>query len=812
MGESPVKRFICIHGHFYQPPRENPWLEMVELQDGASPYHDWNQRITAECYAPNTAARILDQEGMLQGVLNNYEYMSFNVGPTLTAWLSIHAAEVKEALLEAHRKSQSRQGGHSNALAQSFGHSILPLDSPRDRLTQIRWGIQAYSRFFGSEPEGMWLPETAVDLATLDVMAREGILFTILAPHQALRVRPVGHSSWSTVRDDLDITRPYVCKLPSGRHINLFFYHGALSRGVAFEGLLRDGETFYNRLLACFRQDSELPQLVHLATDGETYGHHHRFGEMALAYVFHKALADPSVSLTNYGEFLELFPPAWEVQIRENTSWSCAHGLERWRSDCGCRVGGPPEWHQSWRAPLREALTWLKQSLDRIFEEKGAQVLKDPWEARDKYIGVILEPSVEAMEGFWRSHKNPRAEHKEIQKAFKLLEMQRHGLLMFTSCGWFFDEISGLETTQILRYAARALQLARELGENLEEGFLNVLERAPSNVSSLGDGKKVWEARVLPGVVEPAKVVAHFGVRTLFRDRHASGEIPAYQIQGLQNRMESAGAAKVALGKVRITSRRTTQSMDYLYATIHFGGLDLACFQKPCGSEQEWSLLAREVGNRIRDLSIGELYSWMRKEFPPPVLHLKDLFIDQQRRLIQVMLEERFQDYVSTLESLAEHDLGMLEHLAIMGFPIPEALVTAATVHVTRRIQGLLKELPQDGERLEEAAELLERASVWGYKPEKAGWARLLSQQMEHDLEILQEKPQEASRVFQACVSALKAAGKLGITLELWRAQNLFIRVCQESWWDFGEALQAAEELAWEMRIRENLLPWRRRI
>lgn len=812
MGESLVKKFICIHGHFYQPPRENPWLEMVELQDGASPFHDWNQKITAECYAPNTAARILDPEGMVQGLLNNYEYMSFNVGPTLSCWLSTYAPEVKEALLEAHRRSQSRHGGHSNALAQPFGHSILPLDSPRDRLTQLRWGVQAFFKFFGSEPEGLWLPETAVDLATLDAMAQEGILFTILAPHQALRVRPAGHCSWSPVGDDLDITRPYLCRLPSGRHINLFFYHGPISRGVAFEGLLRDGESFYSWLLAAFRQDLEGPQLVHVATDGETYGHHHRFGEMALAYVFHKALRDPCVNLTNYGEFLELSPPTWEVEIKENTSWSCAHGLKRWNSDCGCRVGGPAEWNQKWRAPLREALNWLKQGLDRIFEEQGSGVLKDPWEARDRYIGVLLEPPGEGLEAFWSAHANPRAKHEDRQKAFKLLEMQRHGLLMFTSCGWFFDELSGIEATQILRYAARALQLARELGEALEEGFLSILEKAPSNMSALGNGRRVWEAQVLPWVVEPERVVAQFGVRTLFRGRGASGEIPAYELEALRTEVKPVGTAMVALGKLRLTCRRTTQSLDYLYATIHFGGLDLACFQKPCGSEQDWSRLEREVRNRIRDLSIGELYTWMRQEFPPPVLHLKDLFIDEQRGLIQIMLEDRFQHYLNTLENLAEHDLGMLEQLALMGFPIPEALVTAATVHVTRRIHRILKGLPQDGGRLEEATELLEQASVWGYKPDKAGWARVLSQQMESDLEALQQRPEEASKVFQACISALKAARKLGITLELWRAQNLFIRICEASWWEFHKAFEAAEELAREMRIRESLLPWLRRI
>ncbi len=812
MGESPTGRFLCIHGHFYQPPRENPWLEMVELQDGAFPYHDWNQRIKAECYCPNTTARILDPEGMLQGLLNNYQHISFNVGPTLLTWLMTHAPDVKEALLEAHHRSQSQHGGHSNALAQAFGHSILPLDSPRDRLTQIRWGIKAYSRFFGSEPEGMWLPETAVDLATLDVLAQENILFTILAPHQALRVRPLGHSSWFPVRDDLDITRAYLCRLPSGRSISLFFYHGSISRAVAFEGLLGDGESFYLRLLSAFKSDSQGPQLVHIATDGETYGHHHRFGEMALAYVLHRAMEDPSVSLTNYGEFLELSPPSWEVEIRESTAWSCAHGLGRWKSDCGCRVGGPAHWRQTWRAPLREAMNWLKGKLDTIFEEQGSPLFKDPWDARDNYVDVILRPPGEGLDAFWNVHKSPKVQEQERQKALKLLEMQRYGLLMFTSCGWFFDEISGLETTQILRYAARALQLAKDLGEDLEEAFLGILKKAPSNVEGLGDGRRVWEVKVVPSVVEPPRVVAQFAVRTLFRDKHPSGEIPGYEVHGLCARLESAQSARVALGRVRITCRRTTESENYLYAVIHFGGLDLACFQRPSASEEDWIRLEQGVRQRLRDLSVGELYSWLRKQFWPPVFGLKDLFIDEQRRLIRLMLEDRFQDYINTLDNLAEHDLGMLEHLAAMGFPIPEALVTAATVHVSRRIQGILEELPQDGGRMEEAADLLERSLAWGYRPDKEAWARLLSQKMESSLETLRHRPSDAPMVFETCMAVLKAARKLGIGLELWRAQNLFIRACEESWWEFGKAMEAAQELAWEMRIREKLLPWRQRI
>ncbi len=478
-----MQRHLCIHGHFYQPPRENPWLEAVEVQESAFPYRDWNERITAECYAPNAASRILDG-GHAERIVNNYAWISFNFGPTLLAWLERQEPEVYRAILEADALSAERFSGHGSALAQAYHHLILPLANRRDKRTQIAWGLADFEHRFGRPAEGMWLPETAVDLETLDLLAEAGVRFTILEPRQARRVRPTG-GEWQEVGEGgLDPARPYAVALPSGRRLAVFFYDGAISRAVAFEGLLNNGEHLAARLLSSLPADSGRDGLIHIATDGETYGHHHRFGEMALSYALHHIESNNWAKLTNYGEYLETHPPQHEVEIAENTSWSCAHGVERWRSDCGCRTGGEPGWTQAWRAPLRQALDWLRDELAVLYERAAGEIFPDPWRARDAYIQVIL-------------NRGRLPDGPGRVRALALLEMQRHAMLMYTSCGWFFNDLAGIETVQILCYAGRALQLAEEVFEvALEEGFLRRLEHARSNAPEAGSGRDLYERQV----------------------------------------------------------------------------------------------------------------------------------------------------------------------------------------------------------------------------------------------------------------------------------------------------------------------------
>ncbi|HEX7184673.1 MAG TPA: malto-oligosyltrehalose synthase [Thermoanaerobaculia bacterium] len=494
-----MNRYLCIHGHFYQPPRENPWLGTVEPQESAYPYHDWNERVTAECYAPNAASRILDGEGRIERSVNNYSQISFNFGPTLLAWLEVFAPEVYQAVLAADRESRERFSGHGPALAQPYNHTILPLSNRRDKRTQILWGLRDFERRFGRKAEGVWLPETAVDLESLDLLAEAGVRFTILEPHQARRARPKG-GQWTDVSGGgIDGTVPYKVALPSGRRIALFFYDGPVSRAVAFEGLLSSGEGFAGRLLSGVPENPDRARLAHIATDGETYGHHHRYGEMALSYAIHHIESHGLARLTNYGEFLERHPPEHEVEIWENTSWSCVHGVDRWRSDCGCHTGGETGWNQAWRAPLRLALDWLRDELAPRFEKEASRIFRDPWAARDDSIEVILDPSSESVDGFFARHAGRQPEGEERARALGLMEMQRHAMLMYTSCGWFFNDLAGIETFQVLRYAGRAVQIAERLfGDSIEKSFLHRLEKARSNVPANGTGRDLYSEHVKP--------------------------------------------------------------------------------------------------------------------------------------------------------------------------------------------------------------------------------------------------------------------------------------------------------------------------
>jgi len=487
-------RYVCIHGHFYQPPRENPWLEAIEWQDSAYPYHDWNERVTAECYAPNTAARILGEDGKIFRILNNYAWMSFNFGPTLLSWMEANAQDPYEAVLKADKVSRTRFSGHGSAMAQPYNHMILPLANERDKQTQVLWGIEDFKARFGREPEGMWLPETAVDVKTLEVLAEFGLRFTVLAPYQASRVRPIGGGDWLDVLGGkIDTSIPYLVRLPSGKTIAAFFYDGNIAQAVAFGGLLDNGKRVAESLVAAVPKDGEMPRLSHIATDGETYGHHHRFGDMALAYALHHIQVNGLAQITNYGEFLEKCPPISEAEIIENTSWSCIHGIERWRSDCGCQSGRHPGWNQAWREPLREAFDWLRDTLAPKFEEGLKELFYDPWRARDDYIGVLLDRTEDAIEAFLAKHGRAPLDQNSKVRALKLLELQRHAMLMYTSCGWFFDDLSGIETVQVIQYAGRALQLASQLfGDHLEARFMERLSNAKSNVKEMGDGKAVF--------------------------------------------------------------------------------------------------------------------------------------------------------------------------------------------------------------------------------------------------------------------------------------------------------------------------------
>jgi alpha-amylase/alpha-mannosidase (GH57 family) len=751
-----LDRYVCVHGHFYQPPRENPWLELVELQESAWPYHDWNERITDECYGPNTAARVLDGKGWITRLINNYGRMSFNVGPTLLAWMDDYAPEVHAAIVAADRRSMDRFGGHGSAMAQVYNHAIMPLANARDQRTQVRWGIEDFRHRFGRDPEGMWLAETAADTGTLEVLAEHGIRFTVLSPYQAAAVRsrastshrapemshhrreaepgapsPPGGGSLAPVRVEdpptrekatagetassdetvssretvtarrdegwidvrggaVDPSRPYEVLLPSGRSIAVFFYDAGVSQAVAFEGLLNSGDALANRLLGAF-PTRDGPRLVHIATDGESYGHHHKNGEMALARALQLLGNRDDVALTNYAQYLELSPPTHQVRIVERGSWSCAHGVERWRSDCGC-VTGELGRSQSWRAPLRAALDWLRDELAPRFEARGGQLLTDPWAARDDYLTVVLHRTGHLPE-FLAKHARERLDAAQTAEVLRLLEMQRYALLMYTSCGWFFDELSRIETVQILAYAARTIQLAGQaFGEDLEPGFLDRLAEAPSNLAQYGDGRGVYEQLVKPLRADFEKVAAHFAISGLVRDYSPGERLGCYEVTRPDEGRSDAGRARVGYGQMQVRSVVTLTERAFEYAVLHFGDHNFLCGIRPRGDDESYERMASDVEAAFDEASFPDTIRVIDQHFGAPGYSLSDLFRDEQRRLLADVLDAALADVESTFRSIYRGRAPLMRFLAGLDAKLPAALESTAEVVINAQLRDALSD------------------------------------------------------------------------------------------------------------------------
>jgi alpha-amylase/alpha-mannosidase (GH57 family) len=707
-----MKRYICIHGHFYQPPRENPWLEEIESQDSAYPYHDWNERITAECYEPNGAARILDGNELIIQIVNNYEKSSFNFGPTLLAWMEEKTPRVYETILAADRESQGRFSGHGSAMAQAYNHIIMPLANRRDKETQVLWGIADFEHRFGRKPEGMWLPETAVDLETLDMMAEHGIRFTVLAPSQASRTRS-GGDRWENVSGGtVDPTRPYLLHLPSGRSISLFFYDGPISRAVAFERLLKRGEGLAHRLVDAFSDSRTWPQLVHIATDGETYGHHQRFGDMALAYALQYIEENNLAVLTNYGEYLEKHPPDHFAEISEASSWSCPHGVDRWRSDCGCHTGGQAGWNQAWRTPLREALDWLRDETAPRYEQKCSDFLMDPWGARNDYIHVVLDRSREKVEGFFGKHARCELSRDDKTTVLKLLELQRQAMLMYTSCGWFFNEISGIETVQVIRYAGRALQLAQNLfGENLEGRFSELLEKAKSNVPEYRDGRLIYEKYVRPAVVNLDDVGAHYGVSSLFESYSDEMRLFCYQVERQDSHTFEAGRSKLVVGRAKFTCEITMESADLSYGALHFGGHNVNGGVRKYLGEEPYQELLRDIAAPFEQGDFPTVIRLLDRHFGESTYSLRSIFRDQKRKILNRILESALNEAESVYRQLYEHHAPTMRFLTDLGVPSPKVFLTAAEFALNSRLRHGFEKENLDADHL---ANLLRSAQAEG--------------------------------------------------------------------------------------------------
>ncbi len=791
------KRFVCVHGHFYQPPRENPWLETIETQDSAAPYHDWNERICAECYATNGAARIVNKENQITRIINNYARMSFNFGPTLLSWLADNAARTYRMILDGERRSRDLFHGHSSAMAQNYNHLIMPLANHRDRLTQIRWGIADYKSRFGHAPEGMWLAETAADTETLRLLAQEGIKFTVLAPRQCKRVRPLVTKSdkqaeWTNSPNaTVDPTHPYEVRFESGPSLAVFFYDGPTSRAIAFEGLLNSGETFVNRLKQGFL-DNNQPQLVHVATDGESYGHHHKHGEMALAYALRLMEQDKNTKLINYGSFLEQFPPQYEAEIYDNSSWSCDHGVERWRSNCGCN-GGKPGWNQLWRAPLRDALDYLRDEVAVQTEKAGGKLFKDVWAARDGYIDVILDRSDEIVEGFLAAYQSHPLTAEERVSALSIMEMQRHTQLMYTSCGWFFDEISGIETIQIIAYAARVIQLAQELFledvAGLESGFLERLALAKSNLPSYGDGARIYTQECLRMELSLEQVAAHYAISSVFSTFADETEIFCYRIHRISYEILNSGRGRLALGRARIESAITGQSQIFSFAVLHFGDQNITAAVKvydPADAEA-FDKVSSQAHDQVLRANFPEVIRLLDRYYDLDY-SLTSLFRDEQRRILQIILNSTLSDIESSLKNIYDDHASLLHYLSQAGLPKPPALALAAGFAVNAGLRRALEADPIDLSLVRSFLAMSDADEVNLDTPTLTYIADLRMKRAMLELQM----SSGSLEILDRALNLARTLMELPFELNLWQAQNIWYEILRSS--TYGLTAHDAED------------------
>ena len=767
-----MDRNVCIHGHFYQPPRENAWLEFVELQDSAYPYHDWNERITRECYGPNATARILDETGRIARIVNNYASISFDFGPTLLSWLEGADPPTYARILEADRASQKRFSGHGSAIAQAYNHMILPLANRRDKVTQVRWGLRDFEHRFGRKAEGMWLPETAVDLDSLDILAESGVAFTILSQDQASRVRSLEGGEWTDVSGGrIDPTMPYRVHTPGGRTLSVFFYDGPISRAIAFEGLLNRGEDLANRLAGGFVDSRPWPQLVNVATDGETYGHHHRHGEMALAYALQFLEDHGLAKVTNYGEYLARRPPTHEVEIRENTSWSCVHGLERWRSDCGCRTGGQPEWNQAWRAPLRASLDALRDGLAPVYEREAARLLRDPWAARDAYIDVILDRSRERVESFLQAQAAESLDESGRTRALRLLEMQRHLMLMYTSCGWFFNELSGIETVQILQYADRAIGFAERItGQPFEEDFLRHLELARSNLPGHPDGRTVFADRVRPSRAGLDAVAAHYAVSSLFETYPDEARLFCYDAKRQDLAAFDGGGARLRMGRVGIVSRLTLAGVDASFAVLLSGNHDIHGGVRPTRGDGGYQDLARDMSAAFQRGDLAGVTQLIDAHFGPATFSLANLFRDEQHKVLDQILRDTRVAVRETYRTLFREHAPLMHFVSTPRTPLPKDLRAVAQVVINADLRELLALDQPEPDRVQA---LLADARTLGIELDQEGLAFTLKQTVERLAEALRNRPTDPVAL-DRLTQCVRLARDLPFEVDLRWTQNVY--------------------------------------
>ncbi len=778
-----MNRFVCIHGHFYQPPRENPWLEEVELQESANPYHDWNERISAECYARNGASRILNSQGHVVEIVNNYSKMSFNIGPTLLSWMEKKDPDAYQSILEADRLSCERFSGHGAAMAQVYNHMIMPLANARDKRTQIIWGIRDFQSRYKRMPEGMWLAEAAVDLESLDIMAEQGIKFTVLAPHQVKRVRKISEEQeWADEDEEhFDPRRPYLCRLPSGRSIAIFFYDGPISRAVAFEGLLHNGEGFADRLLGALDRKATGNQLVHIATDGESYGHHHKFGDMALAYCLKHIEKDGQARLTVYGEYLEKNPPEYEAEIVEKSSWSCYHGIERWRDNCGCNSGGKPGWQQHWRAPLRDALDWLRDHAALLYERELRDYGIDVWSLRNDFIDVILDRSHDNIHAFFSRKIRPDLSFEAKNKILRCLEIQRNAQLMYTSCGWFFDDISGIETVQIIKYAARVIQLVRRVtGEDLELGFLEILGKAKSNVPDADNGARIYKRYVEPSVVDILRVGAHYAMSSLYHDYAPEIALYCFTVRRKIYDCQSVGKMNLVVGRAEIVSEITWTTFDVQFVVVHLGDHNFITGVDYFKDEEHFNRIRREILAVFSEGDVPRAIQVINRHYGAKNYSLWHLFQQEQQIILEKIFESTMLEIETSFRRIYEDHFSLIRMINENRMPLPKILSGVVEFVLNRDIERVLEMEPVPLDKLNR---LVREISRWPFKRDKENLDFISGHKINGLMGRFAKTPEDM-QLLEYTTDFLRLLSALRLELDVWKAQNIYYAIGQTCYRD----------------------------
>ncbi|MDP3921077.1 MAG: DUF3536 domain-containing protein [Candidatus Omnitrophota bacterium] len=779
--------YVCLHGHFYQPPRENAWVEIIERQESAKPFHDWNERIYSECYVANSRARIFNDAGKIVDIVNNFEKMSFNIGPTLMSWLEDKHPKTYQRVVEADRVSADAHHGHGNAIAQVYNHMIMPLANGRDRVTQVRWGIADFRHRFGRAPEGIWLPETACNDETLEVLVDEGLKFTILSPHQAKAVSLDGKDEieWHDVSTGgIDPRQAYRYKLKNdpNRSISLFFYDGPISHAVGFENILSDAKQFMDRIEGAVAKNATSTQFIHVATDGETYGHHKAFGEQALAYFLSVEAPERGYHVSNYGAFLARHPPKNTVKLKEGedgegTAWSCAHGVKRWKDDCGCATGARAGWNQKWRKPLRDSLNSLRDRLAKLYESGGSEYLGDVWKARDEYIEVILDRSEATIESFLGRHQKKKLNPDERSVCLKLLEMQRHSMLMYTSCGWFFSDISGIETIQILQYAARAMQLAHEVsGIDYEADFLAFLEKAESNLRLWGSGRDVYESLVRPSVASLEHIVSYYAIGSLFKDYYPSEDSLDNRCAYLNVsniRRETLGEMTVQLGRARIHSRVTLEEKSLIFFVIQMGLHDFRCYVKSDTGGECFEAIEKDIFTGIDHAAALELLEKVDAQFGENHFRLKDLLLEDRMKIISLVTREQMEKVSQFYETIYDENRRMNMMYRSIRLPIPPEFRYVAEHVLGKRFMGAVRKIAVDGfnlKKVDSAFEIVEAANKFHINMDKTSAALFLSEELGNRMKTFVEEPR--ADLVTECLNIHGLAERLGISLRQRQAQD----------------------------------------